>query len=207
MKLLSSLRTEAVQRELLDQHKQMDLALVYSLVRDMTYQRASDRKPETLIREWRGTCSGKHYLLQALFNELGYNSDVVACTSVEDISQEIVPQELQIQWQNAGGRFVDVHNYLILKLPEGNMIVDATWPIGSEKYGLRVNKNFIIGEDQQIACDPIRNWVIPKDTDPQAFKDRLLEEYFTPQELVFREAFILQLGKWFSKGVDPRTDA
>ena len=47
----------------------------------MTYQRASDRQPETLIREWRGTCSGKHYLLQALFAELGIPARLIACTT------------------------------------------------------------------------------------------------------------------------------
>ena len=30
---------------------------------------ASNRDPETTINEWRGTCSGKHYLLQKLQNQ------------------------------------------------------------------------------------------------------------------------------------------
>lgn len=42
---------------------------VFRLVREMPYRRASDRRPETTIREWRGTCSGKHYLLKALLSD------------------------------------------------------------------------------------------------------------------------------------------
>lgn len=61
--LTSMLQAEAVRKGLLMPRTEIDAATAFALVRDMTYQRASDRQPETLIREWRGTCSGKHYLL------------------------------------------------------------------------------------------------------------------------------------------------
>jgi hypothetical protein len=196
--LTEKLFTEAVRRGLHEPGAEIDLAAAYSLVRDMPYQRASDRQPETLIREWRGTCSGKHYLLKALFAELGCRSQVIACTSVEPITEDKVPLALHDLWLAAGKRFVDVHNYLVLELPEGEMVVDATWPLSARKYGLKVNERFVRGQDQEIASTPIRKWVIPRDEDPQAFKDRLLEEYFIPEELAFREAFILALGEWMA---------
>jgi len=50
------------------------------LVRDMPYQRTSTREPEAIIQEWRGTCSGKHYLLDQIFREEGLESRVIMCT-------------------------------------------------------------------------------------------------------------------------------
>ena len=66
MRLIEMLSAEAAVREQIETGSQVDLATAFQLVRDMPYQRASDRQPATLIREWRGTCSGKHYLLKAL---------------------------------------------------------------------------------------------------------------------------------------------
>ena len=196
--LLERLYAAAAQRDLLEPGTQIGLVEAYTLVRDMPYQRASDRRPETLIDEWRGTCSGKHYLLSALFAELGYHSQVMACTSVEAIGEDNIPPELHDLWASAGGRFVDVHNYLVLELPDGEMVVDATWPLGSQQYGLKVNMDFVLGQNQQLACNPIRSWAVPEGEGPQAFKEQLLRQHFTPAELEFRDAFILALGTWFA---------
>jgi len=198
MCLINMLSTEAEARGLVDPSLEFDLAATFRLVRDMPYQRASDRQPTTLIREWRGTCSGKHYLLKALYEELGTKSQVIACTSIDMIDEKMVTEELHDLWAAAGGRFVDVHNYLVLSYPEGEMVVDATWPLGNEKYGLKVNEEFVLGQDQQIACTPIQKWIVPDDRDPQAFKEQLLREHFTTEELAFRDAFILALSEWLN---------
>jgi len=199
MSLVEKLAAEAQGRGLLEQSQQVDMAAAFRLVRDMPYQRSSDRQPATLIREWRGTCSGKHYLLKDLFEELGTHSQVIACTSIEPIDEEKTPEEIHDLWVAAGGRFVDVHNYLVLEFPEGEMVVDATWPVGVEKYGLKVNEEFVLGKDQQIACTPNQTWVVPEDRDPQVFKEQLLREHFTPHELAFRDAFIIALSEWLGK--------
>ena len=196
MSLITLLKSEAVQRGLLDPAVEIDPESIFTLVRDMSYQRASDRLPETLIREWRGTCSGKHYLLKALFAELGYRSRIMACTNVTQFDLEKEPDEVREILKDVNGRFVDVHNYLILELPKREMIVDATWPLSARRFGLEVNEMFALGQDQQIACTPLKTWVVPEGEDPQAFKDILLRENFSAEELVAREAFILALGKW-----------
>ena len=94
MSLLTTLRTEAITRGHLNPEDEIDTARAFELVRDMDYMRASDRAPETTIREWRGTCSGKHYLLKALFTELGHASRLIACTTRAYIDPESVPPEL-----------------------------------------------------------------------------------------------------------------
>ena len=198
MGLLEILKSEAVRRELINPTQEIDPLTAYTLVRDMPYKRASDREPETLIREWRGTCSGKHYLLKDLFVELGYSSKVMACTNVTVFDLEKEPEEVREILESVDGRFVDVHNYLLLELPEGEMIIDATWPQSAKKYHLPVNETFELGVDQHIACEPIKTWIVPENEDPQAYKEQLLRENFTPEELIARNAFIQAIGDWLN---------
>lgn len=196
MKLVNLLKTEAIKRGLLVFGTEIDLKTAFELVRDMPYERANDRLPETIICEWRGTCSGKHYLLRDLFAELGYRSRVMACTSEAFIPQEQLPPELQSKWQACKGRFVDVHNYLILEHPAGEMIVDATWPLEAASKEMIVNDQFVFGQDQKIASNCLQTYEIPADQDPQTFKQQLLQTHFNSDELVFREAIIHALSQW-----------
>jgi len=192
--LLEMLKSKAIGRGLLKPEDTLDLERVYTLVRDMPYIRASSRVSETIIEEWRGTCSGKHYLLKRLFAELGYSSRVMACTTVALIDPKKTRGKLRKLLEQSNGRFVDVHNYLVLELPQGDMIVDATWPLGTKGMGTVVNENFVLGQNQQIACEPVKTWVVPEDRDAQEFKDDILRESFTAAELAHREEFIKTLG-------------
>lgn len=195
MNLITQLALAAEQRQFLAPQTEIDPATAFRLVRDMPYVRASSRKPETIIKEWRGTCSGKHYLLQALFAELGIASDLIACTVTLQLDLSILPPVLAEVMTPTNGRFVDVHNYLQLKLPDSEMVVDATWPLATKALGMTVNETFILGQDQRIAYPPTETWVVPPDQDPQTFKDGLLQAHFTPQELAVRDAFIETLSQ------------
>ena len=192
--LLATLKSKAVERGLLKSAEEINLEKAFLLVRDMPYVRASSRDPKTTILEWRGTCSGKHYLLKELFAELGYSSRLIACTTVAHIDPKSVRGKLRKLLEQSEGRFVDVHNYLILELPHGEMVVDATWPLATKNMGTVVNERFILGENHQIACKPIKTWVVPEDGNAQAFKDQILKESFTAEELAHREEFIKTLG-------------
>ena len=192
--LIETLRSNAVERGLLKLEEEIDVEKAFLLVRDMPYTRASSREPNVIMQEWRGTCSGKHYLLKRLFSELGYCSRLIACTTVVHIDPKEVSGKLRELLAQSNGRFVDVHNYLVLELPGKEMIVDATWPISTKGMGTVVNERFVLGEDHQIACKPLKTWVIPDDRDPQEFKDEILKESFSPEELVHREEFIKTLG-------------
>ena len=192
--LLETLKSKAVERGLLKPEEEIDIEKAFLLVRDMPYTRASSRDPKIIIQEWRGTCSGKHYLLKRLFAELGYASRLIACTTVTHIDPQKVRGKLRRLLEQSEGRFVDVHNYLVLELPQKEMIVDATWPLATKDMGTVVNERFVPGENHQIACEPLKTWVVPEDRDPQEFKNEILKESFTPQELAHREEFIKTLG-------------
>ena len=192
--LLETLHSKAVERGLLKPEEEIDAEKAFLLVRDMPYTRASSRDPKTIIQEWRGTCSGKHYLLKGLFAELGYASRLIACTTVMYIDPKEAQGKLRELLEQSNGRFVDVHNYLILELPDQEMIVDATWPIATKDMGTVVNERFVLGENHKIACEPIKTWVVPEDRDAQEFKSEILKDTFTPEELAHREEFIKTLG-------------
>jgi hypothetical protein len=113
---------------------------------------------------------------------------------VEAVDPSKIPPSLKSLYEEANRRFVDVHNYLLVSVPEGGeMVVDATFPMSARKTGMVVNANFVIGEDQDIAAKPLESWVIPPEQDAQEFKDQLLNKYFTPAELEFREIVIAAL--------------
>jgi len=167
---------------------ELSAAGVFKLVRDMPYARASGREPSTTIHEWKGTCSGKHYLLKALFAELGMPSKLIACTQDIRVPPEKLPPELRPLVE--AGPIVDVHNYLIVETPQGETVVDATWPLSTEKLGTVVNHEFVPGRDMQVACEPLETWTVPEGQDPQAFKENLLRERYSAEELERRDVFI-----------------
>lgn len=193
--LLELLKSKAIDKGLLKPQDDVDLEKAFLLVRDMPYIRASSRDPETIIMEWRGTCSGKHYLLKGLFAELGYASRLMACTTVTQIDPRKVWGKLRKLLQQSNGRFVDVHNYLVLELPNGEMIVDATWPISARGMGTVINERFILGENQKIAVEPLKSWIVPEERDSQEFKNEILRASFTPEELAHRDEFVKTLSK------------
>jgi hypothetical protein len=195
MSLLESLKKEAVRRELLAPDASLTPATAFRLVRDMPYQRASDRRPETSIREWRGTCSGKHYLLAALFRELGLEARVMAGVLRYHPDPARTDPRLLVLLAPANDVFVDVHNWVEIELASGPMSVDATWPLKLKKYGFPVNETFELGQSQALAYPIEQTYIVPDEQNPQAFKEKLLREHFTPEELAARDAFIRALSQ------------
>lgn len=171
-----------------------DIPEVFALVRDLPYARASRHDPATVIGEWRGTCSTKHELLAALLAERGLSSTVMACT------QEINPPPgapSELLALTGGQPVVDVHNYLIVHTPGGDMVVDATWPLNAAGADLPVNPAWVWGEDQTVACTPLETWAVPEGEGVAEFKDRVLRERYTPGELERRNTFIQEVGRLF----------
>ena len=165
--LLETLKSEAIEKGLLEPDEIIDAEKAFLLVRDMPYTRASSRDPDTIIGEWRGTCSGKHYLLKGLFAELGYSSRLIACTTVAHIDPKDVRGKLRKLLEGSEGRFVDVHNYLILELPAGEMIVDATWPLATKGMGTVVNERFVLGRTSRSPASRSKPGLCPRTATPR----------------------------------------
>ena len=195
--LLSLLEHESRRRNLLLAGEPLTAATAFALVRDMPYRRASTRDPEAIVHEWRGTCSGKHYLLAGIFRELGLDSRIVMCTHrfTRDGTSHF-PEELRALV--AREPVPDVHTYIRLKTDAGWMNVDGTWPSAAEPLGMPVNRTFAEGRDMGIACDPVESFIVPAGDDPQAFKEQLIAE-FCGSSSTIRDEFIEGMSRWLSE--------
>jgi hypothetical protein len=203
MPLLSILRDEATRRGHLAAGARLDAAAAFRLVRDMPYRRASDRRPETILREWTGTCSGKHYLLADLLDEIGLPNMVLVATHEFDADNSpwLPPHLLEVVRERP---VPDVHNFLRVQhdpVAGESMTVDCTWPAGAARLGMPANIEFVPGTDHQIACDPIELFHVPADADPQEFKERVIRDHVGPPgspEAARRDAFIAGLSDWLA---------
>lgn len=195
--LLSLLERESRQRGLMSDGESLSAERAFALVRDMPYRRASSRKPEAIIEEWRGTCSGKHYLLADIFRELGLESRVIMCT------HRFTPENTQrfpaeLRELVTVSPVPDVHTYLRVKTAEGWTVVDATWPSNAGPLGMTVNREFRPGRDMMLACDPIETLPVPVGQDPQEFKEQVIRE-FCGASSGMRDEFIEGMGLWLGE--------
>ena len=194
--LSMTLERTARARGLLGTDEPLTAASAFALVRDMPYQRASTREPEAIVREWRGTCSGKHYLLAGIFRELGMDSRIIMCTHrfTRDNTGHFPPE---LQALVVREPVPDVHTYIRLENTASWMTVDATWPSSAEPLGMLVNRVFSDGQDMVIACDAIDTYEVPDGQDPQAFKEQLIAE-FCGSSSTIRDEFIEGMSRWLS---------
>lgn len=195
--LLSLFEQESRARGFLADNDPLTPERAFAMVRDMPYRRASSRKPEAIIDEWCGTCSGKHYLLADIFREMGLESKVVMCHhrfTVENTGH--FPAELRRLV--AEGPVPDVHTYLRVNTDQGWTVVDATWPSSAGLLGMTVNQDFRPGIDMILACDPIDTLPVPDGQDPQEFKEQLIKKFCGASSQV-RDDFIEVMGHWLSE--------
>ena len=195
--LASLLESQSRKRGLLSDGESLTAEMAFALVRDMPYRRASSRRPQAIVEEWRGTCSGKHYLLADIFRELGLGAKVIMCTHrfTTDNTGHF-PAELRALVAQAP--VPDVHTYLRVNTPAGWMVVDATWPSSAGPLGMPVNREFRPGGDMTIACEPIETLPVPEGMDPQEFKEQVIAE-FCGASSAARDQFIEGLGRWLGE--------
>ena len=196
-KLNSLLESKSRQLGLLAGDESLTAERAFELVRDMPYRRASSRRPEAIVEEWQGTCSGKHYLLADIFREMGMDLRVMMCThrfTAENTGH--FPAELRALV--AEGSVSDVHTFLWVDTDRGWTMVDATWPRSAASLGMPVNRQFRPGETMTLACDPIDTYEVPAGQDPQEFKEQLIREFCGESSQV-RDEFIEGLGRWLGE--------
>ncbi len=194
--LVSLLEEEGRKRGFLGHDEPLTAERAFALVRDMPYRRASSRRPEAIVEEWQGTCSGKHYLLADIFRELGLETTVVMVTH-RFTSENTGHFPPELRTLVAHGPVPDVHTYLRLSTPDGPAVVDATWPSSAGPLGMPVNREFRAGADMTIACDPIETLPVPDGRDPQEFKEQVIRE-FCGESSGVRDEFIEGLGRWLA---------
>ena len=149
-------------------------------VRAISYGRNTNRSPDDVLVEGRGTCSTKHGLLARLLAarpEVGlelvhrvYRLDRAGARRLfGEEAARLIPEE----------GLVDVHTYATVVIDGRRTIVDVTFPSDSSWDGV---------SDMPLACGPGTD--VPATADPWVQKQALVAEHC---DQAVREAFIAAL--------------
>lgn len=200
MTILTTFREAATARGLLAADEPLRPDRAFELVREMPYARASDGRVETVVGEWRGTCSGKHILLRELYEESGLRCLLMCAThSFTLANTPWLPPHLREMVEDHP--VPDVHNFVRLEVtPDEWMVVDATWPVAAGALGMPVNERFEAGRNMRLACDPDELFHVPPEADPRDFKAMLLERH-VGEQAERRDCFIEGLSAWLAEAL------
>ena len=147
---------------------------------------------EVLVTKKVGTCTGKHLVLQACFDELGIRHRPVVCTFHWGEQGIKYPEDLKAIL--AEGEWAHGHNFLQIKKGKDKwMGIDVTWnpelaPFGFRAFPLAWNgKKSFIGLDRII-----RRW---DGVDMQEKKSELIDS-LSPEARERRERFLKGFISW-----------
>ena len=163
---------------------------LFERVRDLPYQYPASRDPVEVLRAGAGSCSGKHYLLGALFRRLGLQVRHMLCTHRFNESGLPFPDEMQGMLLK--NEIVDVHDYLQV-LVDGNWVdVDVTWDSGLRDFGFPVNEGWDGKSSMLLTVSPDEQTTV--EGDPAKAKEELLAR-LTPRQRTLRKQFLEALGR------------
>lgn len=178
MKLFDHLKQRAVQMGMADVHVD-DAIDIIRIVKQIPYGRARDRAGETIITQWRGTCSGKHYLLKEILAEIGYDFQLVHRVYVlSPIDGATLFSPRVVACMPSGG-LTDVHTYGWLEHHGRCLPIDVTFP--GDWDGV---------SSMPLACGDGQDFSVPVGVDPQALKEALIAQHCVSED---RERFIAAL--------------
>jgi len=167
---------------------------VFERVRDLPYSYPSSRDPAVVLRQGRGSCSGKHYLLGEMFRLLGLQVRHMICT--HRFNESPLPFPAAMQEMLRKNEIVDLHDYVQIAVNGGWIDVDATWERGLREFGFPVNEEW-------DGMRPMVLSVVPEDyavaeRDPERLKEELLSK-LTPRQRALRKQFLEALSCWIQE--------
>jgi hypothetical protein len=173
------------------------LVCTFDKVRDIPYGSTGERKPEQIIQQNLGSCSGKHLLLSHLFTELGYENRVLTClhhfNDALPAGNTYPPRLIELV---ENYRILDFHHYIKLKKADRWLDVDATWDATLVKLGFPANTSWDGTRDTRVAVTPIKYY--DHSDDLIFLKERLIAELPFEDRQV-RAEFMKLLTEWLKK--------
>jgi len=112
--------------------KEQQLISIVNLIAKIPWGEA--RTPETVLQKGKGTCQGKHLLLQACLDELRIKYKPVVCTFYySEQGLKLPPNLIKIIKE---GEWIHGHNFLKIQNFEGKFVdIDITWNRELKPYG------------------------------------------------------------------------
>jgi hypothetical protein len=139
---------------------------VFQRVRDIPYGVIGSRDPVKVLEANKGTCSGKHLLLAALYRAMGLKvKDAVAFHRYENLPRQVeYPHDLKALLKRGDG-IPDYHNFVKLYSNGRWLTLDATF-----EEDLR--ECFVVNHwdgksNTELSVEPIKVWEV---TNPVQFK-------------------------------------
>lgn len=115
----------------------------YAAVQQIAYFSGADRTPLAALRDGRGACTAKHIILRDTLRAIGQRADVEVVTG--DFAAAIplhASQDTALTQMIRQGGVTDFHCRVLLRAPEGDRRLDATWPAALASYGFAVNRGW-----------------------------------------------------------------
>ena len=140
----------------------------------------------------KGTCTGKHLLLQACFDDLGIEYRPVVCTFRWEKQGIDLPEHLRAilkkqTWEHG-------HNFMQIKNPEGAWIdVDVTWDPPLQRNGFRTLPKDWNGTTSFVGFDVVEKRF--DGADIGTMKEKLMSA-LTPEQRTARGAFLEEFIHW-----------
>ena len=168
----------------------------YAAVQQMAYFSGPDRTPLAALRDGRGACTAKHIILRDALRAIGQRADVEVVTG--DFAAAIPVHSSQdtalVQMIRQGG-VTDFHCRVVLRGPEGDRRLDATWPEALAAYGFAVSRGWTGRGDTVQAIPGATICATPEDV--LATKAQLLAG-LDPAMIARRLEFLRLLSAWMA---------
>jgi hypothetical protein len=164
---------------------------VFENVRDIPYCYPASREPAEVLKQRRGSCSGKHYLLGALFRMLGLRVRHMICTHRFNESPLVFPAPMQEMLRK--NEIVDLHDYLQIAVEDTWVDIDATWERGLREFGFPGNDEWD-GKGAMV-LSVVADDFAEAERDPERLKEELLSR-LTPRQRALRKQFLEALSQW-----------
>lgn len=160
-------------------------------VRDIPYGIANTSDYHEVLKLNKGTCSGKHFLLQHYYNEMGLKTrNMIAIHNFADLKVDY-PETLEYFLEQ--NPFIDCHNFLEVNIDNKWLSVDITWDSALSGLGFEINNYWTGQENMKLG-------VVAKDIlqveEPKTFKENLLSK-LNEKEQNDRLIFLQSLSDWF----------
>lgn len=149
---------------------------------------------EVLVKKGKGTCTGKHLVLQRCLQRLGYDTQQVVTTYLWGDQGVRYPSHLQSildegEWEHGHNfvRFRDKYN--------GWIDLDVNWDKALVKYGFPSLSNGWNGATSFVAAKLVRRWDNVSSEEMKKRKVELIES-LTPEVRDRRDRFLTAFLEW-----------
>jgi hypothetical protein len=166
-------------------NKSQDQIIVslFEKVRDIPHGYINSRNPLDVYNHNKGTCSGKHELLKALYEEL----NIPVKNFVVKHNFKNLPNDIS---KLLGSKdMLDLHNFLKIKINNKWLTVDATWDKDLEELGFPVNHNWDGQSNMQLAVKTQEE--VREVKDPIASKEEFINQL--PKDVRIQRERMLQI--------------